>query len=143
MSNRRSESRLKERRRPGGMETATKVKLSRALNCLFLMTYCRAGKRKDFCAPDLRFKLSPRVWDQPRARGASQFLAMHRESGGIGPRSVPLRRVSTATSSRGRFCRGLACLTAVAWDKPRSACEKLRCDPSTACNRLAPLRGRH
>src|SRR5882724_599365 len=46
--------------------------------------------------------------------------------GRIGARSVPLRSVSATTSSLGPFHRASACLTAAAWDNPRSACQKPR-----------------
>src|SRR6266567_8612340 len=45
--------------------------------------------------------------------------------GRIGARSVPLRSASAIMNRLGRFHRALACLAAAAWDKPRSACQKL------------------
>src|SRR5438552_11686316 len=42
-----------------------------------------------------------------------------------GARSVPLRSVTATTSRLGPFLHDLACLTAAAWDKPRSARQEL------------------
>ncbi len=66
----------------------------------------------------------------PLRKGAGPHLSIWRSiarPGRIGSRSVPLRSVSAATSSLGRFQRALACLTAAAWNKPRSASPKLTC----------------
>ena len=47
-----------------------------------------------------------------------------------GARSVPLRSVSAGTSGLGPFHHALACLAAAAWDKPRSACQRLTPAPA-------------